>query len=164
MNFKNDTTGLTATLTRYIDFLHTAEKKNWAPTVNWSANKNWLESGRNIWPMLFQQQTTDLEFVKNFEINSWTQSDPSDNKPVRCMVKIPKHGVLQNLYPQNKKLANKLISKYIKPKKSIMLKVDLCCLNHIEGNRTIGVHCRGPGRLHGGVSKLHKILGIDGVA
>ena len=167
MNFKKDTTGLCAMLTRYINFLDVVEKKNWTPSVNWPANKNWLESGENIWPMLFQQQTTDLEFTKhyteNFNIKEWHESMPNDDNIVRYMVEIPKHGKFQNLYPRNKTLANKLISKYIKPRKSIMRKVDLCCLNHIEGNRTIGVHCRGPGRLHGGVGKLHTLLGIDGV-
>tara|TARA_Y100000004_G_C8953310_1_gene429604 strand:+ start:2022 stop:2888 length:867 start_codon:yes stop_codon:yes gene_type:complete len=166
INFKTHKAGITARLTRHVEFLRIAEENNWTPYVNWIANDGWQENGQNLWPMLFKQNPKGkMQFDKIIDPDEFYRSIPNEDRIVRHnatkleMLKIP--GV-QGLYPRNKNLANELILKYINPKKSIMEKIDKACAKHINPDKTLGVHCRGPGRLHGGVEEIHEYFGING--
>jgi hypothetical protein len=157
IDFRQTTGGMTCKLTRYLELLVLIDKEKWNPIPIWPASNLWKENGKNLWSMLFQNYaTTDYDTYEKTDLFDWYENYPEDKKIVRFQSRIKPFGWVQNLSPRDRKLAQSLIEKYIVPRNSIIKMIDEYQSDFFGNKKIIGVHCRGPGRQHGGVQKLRK--------
>jgi len=147
--------GLFYLVNNIIDFLHIAERNNFQFDLKLE-DSLYQEDSRSgpVWNYYFEDifdidrsKTYPIYKYKIFRKNHLTAPRVKDG----CMVPL--------LLPRNRELANSYIKKHIRLQPHIQEIINRC-KEDFSIQQTIGLHIRGPGRLHGGMKEILKKLRV----
>jgi len=148
--------GMFANINEVVCHLNLAEKNQYNFAINWkeSPYKDDFVEG-DPWTYFFENCFEEAEPPNASEVLPYV-GDSSDKVLNIMRPRVYNHfGRGPMLLPSDRPLARRLIETYIKPKAAIRRNIDEFEKEHFT-TYVIGLHLRGPGRLHGGTRQLKR--------